>query len=106
MTVFGETEDNPVPGYCAEWHSGADPYITSVNANNPSGWNDGLRGDTYIGYFHPLHESFDGPDYNNELYFMIMNGLTSVDASPAGVHAANNFGISISVRAELRVCND
>jgi len=82
---FWGTEDNPVPGYCAEWHSGVDPYMTSVNANNPSGWNDGLRGDTYIGYFHPLHESFDGPDYNNELYFMIMNGLTDVDASPAGV---------------------
>jgi len=79
------TKDNPTPGYCAEWHSGVDPYMTSVSANNPSGWNDGLRGDTYIGYFHPLHESFDGPDYNNELYFMIMNGLTSVDASPGGV---------------------
>ena len=79
------TRDNPTPGYCAEWHSGADPYMTSINANNPGGWNDGLRGDVYIGYFNPLHESFDGPDYNNELYFMIMNGLTDVDASPGGV---------------------
>jgi len=77
--------DNPTPDYCAEWHSGADPYISSISANNPSGWNDGLRGDVYIGYFNPLHESFDGPDHNNELYFMIMNGLTSVDASPGGV---------------------
>jgi len=83
--IFGGTKDNPVPSGCAEWHSSVDPYITSVNANNPSDWNHGLCGDTYIGYFNLLHESFDGPDYNNELYFMIMNGLTSVDATAAGV---------------------
>jgi len=40
---FGGTKDNPTPDYCAEWHSAVDPYITSVSANNPSSWNDGLK---------------------------------------------------------------
>jgi hypothetical protein len=28
-----------------------------------------------IAWFRPLDESFDGPDYTNERYFMIVNGL-------------------------------
>jgi len=79
------TEDIPVPEYCAQWHSGVDPYITNITATNLGGWNDGLRGDVVVGYFVPLHESFDGPGYTGELYFLIVNGLSDVDATPGGV---------------------
>ncbi|MCK5853133.1 LamG domain-containing protein [bacterium] len=71
-----------VPDYCASWNSSIDPYITSISQNNPGTRNGGNDGDVWVGYFNPLHESFDGAAYNNELYFMILNGLAQVDGFP------------------------
>ncbi|MCK5852133.1 hypothetical protein KAH27_03800 [bacterium] len=72
----------PLPSYCAAWSSSADPYITSISASNLSSYNDGLEADVWIGYFTPLHEDFDGSSYNNELYFMLLNGLSNSNAAP------------------------
>ena len=65
-----------------------DPYIKAIAATNlglknntPGG--DKLRGDVVVGYFKPLSESFDGPDFENEIYFMIVNGLTDPTGTAA-----------------------
>lgn len=63
------------------WDSSADPYVTYVSSQNYGSTNDGLRGDNVIGYFKPLEESFDGDEYENEIYFMIVNGLTDPNGS-------------------------
>ena len=57
--------------------------ITSITATNLGTTNGGQRGDVLIGYFNPLLESYDGPDYSNELYFMITNGLSDRAGSGA-----------------------
>src|SRR5205814_8052898 len=74
---------NPLPLDWKTWAAGSegDPYITSIAATNLGTTNGGNRGDVLIGYFNPLLESYDGPDYSNELYFMITNGLSD----PAGL---------------------
>ena len=41
-----------------------------------------------VGYFKPLLESFDGDRYENERYFMIVNGLT---AHHGPAHIARQF---------------
>jgi hypothetical protein len=72
------TANNPLPLDWKAWVAGSegDPYITSISAANLGATNGGFRGDVLIGYFNPLIESYDGPDYSNELYFMITNGLS------------------------------
>jgi hypothetical protein len=42
-----------------------------------------LAGDVIISWFKPLDESFDGPNYNNEIYMMVVNGLTDPTGSAA-----------------------
>jgi hypothetical protein len=76
------TANNPLPLDWRAWAAGSegDPFITAISATNLSSANGGQRGDVLIGYFNPLLESFDGPDYSNELYFMITNGLSDTTA--------------------------
>ncbi|PYK57996.1 MAG: hypothetical protein DME21_16410 [Verrucomicrobia bacterium] len=38
--------------------------------------NNGQPGDVIISWFKLLDESFDGPNYTNEIYVMVVNGLT------------------------------
>lgn len=87
----------------------ADPDVASANPANPGslsytwweadkndlylrGWvvtnkaaikNSGLPGDVIISWFRPLDESFDGPNYTNEVYFMVVNALTDTFGTPA-----------------------
>ena len=77
---------NTLPTGVLAWNSSADPYITSISANNPGSENDGLRGDVVVGYFEPLHEDFDGAGYTDELYFMIVNGLTTGSGMTSSDH--------------------
>src|SRR4029079_18698318 len=53
---------------------------TAISAVNLSSANGGFRGDVLVGYFNPLLESFDGPDFGNELSFMITSGLSDTTA--------------------------
>jgi hypothetical protein len=77
-----QTIQNTLPQYASQWQDSDDPYMTNINVTNvshPNGTmkNDGLDGDVIVGYFKPLHEGFDGPNFSEQLYFMITNGLTS-----------------------------
>jgi hypothetical protein len=61
-----------------------DPYLRGwVVTNKAAVKNDGLPGDVIIAWFKPLDESFDGPTYTNQLYFMVVNGLTDPTGSAA-----------------------
>jgi hypothetical protein len=88
------TAKNPLPLDWKAWAVGSegDPYITSISATNLSSANGGNRGDVLVGYFNPLLESFDGPDYSNELYFMLANGLSD----PAGLVADCRQSITVN----------
>jgi hypothetical protein len=73
---------HPVPAEVPQWSTASDPsYITAVNVQNLGTKNGGKRGDVLIGYFKPLVEDDDGPNYTNETYFMIVNGLSTPDAT-------------------------
>jgi hypothetical protein len=72
---------NATPSGVTTGIAGADPYLTSVYVTNPGTKNNGLRGDVILGFFRPLHESFDGEAYSNQRYFMVTNGLTDPEGS-------------------------
>jgi hypothetical protein len=76
---------NPTPTGMSNWSKGAggSTFITSVSASNPGSLNGGRRGDLLVGYFKPLDESFDGPSFSDELYFMVTNGLSDANGSAA-----------------------
>ncbi len=69
-----------VPSNMQAWDPWADPYITSINPINLGSVNGGNPSDVLVGYFKPLDESFDGYEYQDQLYFMIVNGLTGKHA--------------------------
>jgi hypothetical protein len=101
---------NALPSGISAWGASADPYMTAISANNPgnyntyvkedgtSSWTVRLPGDVVIGYFKPLDESFDGSSYSNQEYFMVVNGLTDLQADAAGstqnITIDFNFGSS------------
>jgi hypothetical protein len=103
-------ETNTQPSGVALWSSTADPYMTAISVSNPGpyntyrredffdSWYVELPGDVVIGYFKPLHESFDGPSYTNQKYFMITNGLTDAVGNAYGcrqtITVDFNFGSS------------
>ena len=61
-----------------------DPYLTGFGATNKAGIkNNGLAGDAFVAWFRPLDESFDGPTYSNEVYFLVVNGLTDTNGTAA-----------------------
>lgn len=74
---------NELPTGLSRWNAGADPYITNISATNLGSKNDGLKGDVIVGYFVPLLESLDGPKYEGEIYFMIVNGLSEANGLAA-----------------------
>jgi hypothetical protein len=96
--VFNLNVNNTVPEYASQWQSSDDPYITSISVNNLGSKNDGLDGDVIVSYFKPLHEGFDGPNFSEQLYFMITNGLSDPTANSTetrqSVRLDFNFGSS------------
>ncbi len=60
-----------------------DPYLTGWTVANKGTKNNGQPGDAIISWFKPLDESFDGSAYTNEIYMMVVNGLTD----PTGTSA-------------------
>jgi hypothetical protein len=79
---------NAIPAGVPVWSPAAHPHLTTINATNLGIHNleaQGmpLKGDVLVGFFKPLHESFDGPDFQNQDYFMILNGLAWSGASVA-----------------------
>jgi hypothetical protein len=61
-----------------------DPYLRGwVVTNKAAVKNDGLLGDAILAWFKPLDENFDGTNYNNEIYMMAVNALTSPTGTAA-----------------------
>src|ERR1039458_2199526 len=61
-----------------------DPYLAGWAVTNKAGVkNGGQIGDVIISWFNPLDESFDGPDYTNIVYLMVVNGLTDPTGTAA-----------------------
>jgi hypothetical protein len=60
-----------------------DPYLRGWVVTNPGTKNNGQPGDVIISWFKPLDESFDGPDHTNEVYLMVVNGLTDTNGTAA-----------------------
>jgi hypothetical protein len=61
-----------------------DPYLNGWGVTNKAGVkNNGLPGDVIIAWFKPLDESFDGPAYSNEVYMMVVNGLSDPTGTAA-----------------------
>ena len=107
----GSWEVNNDPPYnVPAWSTLADPYITGISVTNPgnyntytkddlfSSWTVRLPGDVVVGFLKPLHESFDGPNFSNQEYFMIVNSLcpsvgTAYEARQQ-VRLTFNFGSS------------
>jgi hypothetical protein len=61
-----------------------DPYLTNnwlVTNKGPK--NSGQPGDVVISWFKPLDESFDGPGFTNEVYMMVLNGLSDPSGTAA-----------------------
>jgi hypothetical protein len=76
-----------------------DSYLASASVTaHPSGINDNQPGDVILGFFKPLHEAFDGDDYSNQTYFMVVNGLSDATANPTAtqqtIRLTFNFGSS------------
>ena len=61
-----------------------DPHLRGWAVTNKAGIkNNGNPGDVLISWFKPLDESFDGPDYSNEIYMMVVNGLSDPTGTAA-----------------------
>jgi hypothetical protein len=61
-----------------------DPYLNGWSVTNKAGIkNDGLPGDVIVSWFTPLDESFDGTNYSNQIYMMVVNSLIDTNGTPA-----------------------
>ncbi|HZM02051.1 MAG TPA: hypothetical protein VFC44_03420 [Candidatus Saccharimonadales bacterium] len=56
-----------------------DPYLNGWAVTNPGTNNGGIPGQVIIAWFKLLDENLDGPNYNNEIYMMVVNALTSTN---------------------------
>ena len=75
---------NPTPIDVLNWTFNVnDPYLRGWVITNLGTTNDGQPGDVWLSWFKPLHECFDGPDHDNEIYLMVTNGLTDRNGSAA-----------------------
>ena len=82
-SVFSRTSN--IPAVYSDWaYQRNDKYLTNNwTVVNKGTKNNGYPGDVIISWFKPLDEAFDGPDYTNEVYIMVVNGLTDPSGSAA-----------------------
>jgi hypothetical protein len=76
----GPSGTNPNTDWVADRN---DPYLRGWVVTNTGTKNNGQPGDVLIAWFKALDESFDGPAYTNEIYFMVVNGLTATNGTAA-----------------------
>jgi hypothetical protein len=85
---------NPIPSnFCAgsggnpytDWsYQRNDAYLTNTwTVANKGTKNNGQPGDVIVSWFNVMDESFDGPTYSNEVYMMVVNGLSDPTGSAA-----------------------
>ncbi|MCH2131866.1 MAG: hypothetical protein MK179_22215, partial [Pirellulaceae bacterium] len=86
------------PVFLSTWDNAADPYLMDVFATNPGSKNDGLEGDVIVGYFKPLHPCFTNAGHADDVYFMVLNGLSDPNGTPSEtsqqIHLGFDFGTS------------
>jgi hypothetical protein len=77
------TFNNAIPTGISTWSAGSvnGDYIKAIAATNEGTLNNGLRGDVWVGYFHPMLSTDAGGLH--ELYFMILNGLSDPNGTSA-----------------------
>ena len=67
-TAVRYVTEGSLPTRTIAWQaSQIDPYITAIDVNNAS------PNDLVVGYFEPMLESDDGPEFSSQQYFMITN---------------------------------
>ena len=84
--VMGRHDDggptsNGLPTGVTAWSSSADPYITAITVTNAGTENGGLDGDVIVGYFEPLAAEYTNEGHDDDIYFMVVNGLTGATGS-------------------------
>ena len=83
---IGFVADPEAPNSYTDWAANRnDPYLRGWVVANKGTRNGGQPGDVILAWFKPLDEGFDGPNYTNEVYLMVVNALTD----PTGTAAAS-----------------
>jgi hypothetical protein len=81
---IGFTPDPQAPNSYSDWvFQRNDPYLSGWSVTNLGTRNGGQPGDMILSWFKLLDESFDGPNFVNEIYMMVVNGLTDANGTPA-----------------------
>ena len=100
---------NDLPSRVSSWDASADPYITGISATNLGSKNLGLSGDVIVGYFESIHDSFSDVGFEEDIYFMIVNGLTDANgtaAETAQTISLNFDFLSSGIDSLLRLSRD
>jgi hypothetical protein len=81
---IGFVPDDALPNSITDWVADRnDPWLRGWVVTNKGTKNNGQIGDVLIAWFKLLDERFDGPDYTNQIYFMVVNGLTDPTGTAA-----------------------
>jgi hypothetical protein len=82
---IGFLADPQAPNSYSDWEvSRNDPYLRGWTVTNvPGTRNGGYAGDVIISWFKPMDETFDGPNHTNEIYMMVVNGLSDPTGTAA-----------------------
>lgn len=82
---IGFQSDPQAPNSYTWWEFALnDPYLAGWVVTNKAGIkNNGLPGEAFIAWFKPLDDSFDGPAFTNEVYFMVVNALSDTNGTAA-----------------------
>ena len=81
---IGFVADPQAPSNYTDWEANRnDPYLRGWVVSNKGTRNNGQPGDVIIAWFGLLDESFDGMSHSNEIYMMVVNGLTDPTGSAA-----------------------
>lgn len=81
---IGFVADPQAPNSYTEWEVNRnDPYLRGWVVLNAGDKNSGQIGDVIISWFKPLDETFDGASDTNQIYMMVVNGLTDPTGSAA-----------------------
>jgi hypothetical protein len=76
--------DPDAPNSYTDWVADRnDPYLRGFVVTNKGTKNNGFPGDVIIAWFKPLDESFDGTNFTNQIYMMVVNALSDPTGSPA-----------------------
>ena len=70
---------------------------------NKGNKNNGQPGDVILAWFKPLDESFDGAEFNNEIYLMVVNGLTETNGTAANCAQEIKLNFTSALRGVERL---